>query len=350
MRIRKGFTLIELLVVIAIIAILAAILLPALARARESARRASCQSNLKQWGIICKMYGNEVKGAKFPPLSQYIFALSPSARALYPDYWNDWHIGICPSDSLGGTGSYLVTDGGTFPVTMQNARERLSECGPIGTNAILDFPMSYIYLPYMAEESWEFCFYYPSWLSWYKKGAPNIESKTFDCKFTTSQKAFALPTMDQDWSASTVDPTYKTYAVVGWDDIAKGAKVASGGKDYSSFTLHQLREGVERFLITDINNPAASTTSQSTLPVMWDRWTMQGDAGANIAGFNHVPGGCNVLYMDGHVSFVRTGSDYPVPSTKGIYSTKTETLLNTSEKFAFQMGQTQAAFGGNYKP
>jgi len=52
----KAFTLIELLVVIAIIAILAAILFPVFARARENARKATCQSNLKQLGIAFAMY------------------------------------------------------------------------------------------------------------------------------------------------------------------------------------------------------------------------------------------------------------------------------------------------------
>src|SRR5215467_6546992 len=56
---RRGFTLIELLVVIAIIAILAAILFPVFAQARESARKTTCLSNLKQLGIGMAMYASD---------------------------------------------------------------------------------------------------------------------------------------------------------------------------------------------------------------------------------------------------------------------------------------------------
>ena len=93
-----------------------------------------------------------------------------------------------------------------------------------------------------------------------------------------------------------------------------GALGTGGGS-----THYRLKEGIERFLITDINNPAGSAMGQSELPIMCD--VVAGDMSAEIDWlegwnaivlFNHVPGGANVLYMDGHVEFQRypTG-EYP---------------------------------------
>jgi prepilin-type N-terminal cleavage/methylation domain-containing protein len=86
----RGFTLIELLVVVSIIAILAAILFPVFAQAREAARRSSCQSNLYQIGIALQMYARDHDGL-LPPKDNDL-------KPLAVPYVNGLTLFHCPSD------------------------------------------------------------------------------------------------------------------------------------------------------------------------------------------------------------------------------------------------------------
>jgi len=258
-------------------------LLPALARARESARRASCQNNLKEMGLVCKMYSNEDPGERFPTIQRwengdggacerrgspdFIF----DGLSVYPEYLNDPWIMLCPSDPNAITNTQ--TNGGWY-VDSDVQRAQIDPCR---FNA-----ESYNYFSWAILDRF--------WLL--NPTRVNAEN-------------FAL--------LSDIDPVFLASFYEAVDDMdtewRNGSPPSGDAFDQdlpcTRGTVYRLREGIERFLITDINNPAQQAQAQSTVFVVMD------DIQYKVEFMNHVPGGGNVLYMDGHVDFIRYPGDTP---------------------------------------
>lgn len=283
------------MVVITIIAILAAILLPALARAREQARRMRCASNMQQIGMIALMYANEHDGI-YPPgatnqpwgepnIQVSLLAYQPRqyprnnyimhGAAIYPDYAEDFDIFICPSSSIVPvdgkdnwyrdmtmTARYLLDSNQNeldsvfaTPENLERFVERASPDPECLTN------QNYIYLPY-----------------------PVV---------TNAQALFLWDELDRRMAQGEVEFMHADLTVPG--------NHAPGGNN----TYFRMRVNSSRFFIENIDDPGRGLVPDTQIPVLFDAFAIQGDVVMNHV----VPVGGNVLYLDGHVDFMKYSRD-----------------------------------------
>jgi prepilin-type processing-associated H-X9-DG protein len=262
---------------VVLIGILAAILLPALAREPACVlRRDSCQNNLKQMGLVFAMYAGESVGGLFPPMmvadvplvdcdatppteteKRGMMLAAPLVPSIYPEYISDPNVFLCPTDSSSSRDEFTSPEGDSYFHEYCSQPRR-------GARAAGN---SYAYTGYA-----------------YLGG--DIEARE-----AAQLRAVLGPVMEAagrgEWA--------KAESLV-QEDVTVPQAIAPPGA--AEPKVYRLREAMGRFLVTDVNDYSAIAKVESEI------WTMHDRVHLNFIEFNHIPAASNVLFLDGHVELV----------------------------------------------
>jgi prepilin-type processing-associated H-X9-DG protein/prepilin-type N-terminal cleavage/methylation domain-containing protein len=338
-----GMSLIELLVVIGIVGMLSSLLLPALSRARESTRRASCINNLRQIGLAFKMYADEHDGY-YPPAGMYATEnevdcsstnppFQPTAKPAYeqwtwtpsfnvpelmPGYLTDQKVLFCPSDPDSNLND--------LHNPISNEIDLYYQCDNYCRGWMLA-ASSYTYLGYALDKTgaddsviindWTLSGGYTQ----SKFNPYAFELTGLDSKPMNAQTEALVQTLVDTGAYSALgtladEPVRLSRAGVrvGPDPFREpistmfsrnwSGKFGAQNRGYlgtgDSHTIQRLANGIERFLITDVNAPR---TTPRNIFVAFD------NAGIAPSCYSHGAGRLNVLFLDGHVEHFQVTED-----------------------------------------
>ncbi len=262
-----------------------------------------------------KMYSGESAGGKYPPLrrrkdsdcraleiDQVPIIWTPDGKAVYPEYLTDINTLLCPSDP----DISEVLEGGEFHCATDPASDR-----PHLDNDPEE--------PICPCKIWPISYFYYSW--------------------ALKPEHYLRAPVEQN--LNTKDETFSNWLATGFTEGLADAllgilinqnldrfeqDVTVEYEDFGTMTIYRLCEGIERFIVEDISAPGATAEVQSGIPVMHDMLSTNPEVYGSVVA-NHIPGGGNVLYMDGHVEFIKYPDEWPICGSWSLVMSKPESLI-----------------------